>query len=59
MVTVGMKSEGQSILITVDDEGSYVPQDMVGALFEKLIQHGERSGRAGLGLYFCRLMVER
>jgi signal transduction histidine kinase len=59
VVTVGMKSEGESILITVDDEGSYVPQDMVGALFEKLIQHRGRSGRAGLGLYFCRLMVER
>ena len=26
VVTVGMKSEGQSILITIDDEGSYVPQ---------------------------------
>jgi signal transduction histidine kinase len=59
VVTVGMKSEAQSILITVDDEGSLVPQDMVGALFEKLIRRGERSGRAGLGLYFCRLMVER
>ncbi len=59
LVTVGVKSEGQYILITVDDEGSYVPQDMVGVLFEKLIQGGERSGRSGLGLYFCRLMVER
>jgi signal transduction histidine kinase len=59
VVAVGVKSERKSILITVDDEGSRVPQEMVGALFEKLIQRGERSGRAGIGLYFCRLMVER
>jgi signal transduction histidine kinase len=59
VVTVGLKIEGQSILITVDDEGSYVPQTVVGALFERLIQRQDRSGRAGLGLYFCRLMVER
>jgi signal transduction histidine kinase len=58
VVTVGVKREGKSVLITVDDEGNQVPQEMVGALFEKLIQRGERSGRAGLGLYFCRLMVE-
>jgi signal transduction histidine kinase len=59
VVTLGMKREGESILITVDDEGSLLPQDVVGALFEKFIQRGERSGRVSLGLYFCRLMVER
>jgi signal transduction histidine kinase len=53
VVTVGGKSEGKSILITVDDEGSRVPQEMVGVLFDKLIQHAERSGRSGFGLYFC------
>jgi signal transduction histidine kinase len=58
VVTVGVKREGKSMLITVDDEGNQVPQEMVGVLFEKRIQRGERSGRAGLGLYFCRLMVE-
>jgi signal transduction histidine kinase len=58
VVTVGVKREGRSILVTVDDKGKQVPQEMVGELFEKLIQRGERSGRAGLGLYFCRLMVE-
>jgi signal transduction histidine kinase len=59
VVTVGINREAHSILITVDDEGSVVPQEMVGVLFEKLIPAGERSGRSGLGLYFCRLMIER
>jgi signal transduction histidine kinase len=59
VVTLGMKSEGQSVLITVDDEGSLLPQNVVGALFEKSIRRGERSGRVSLGLCFCRLMVER
>jgi signal transduction histidine kinase len=59
VITVGLKNEGQSILLTVDDEGSAVPQETVGALFERPTQRGERAGHSGLGLYFCRLMVER
>ena len=27
LVTVSVKSEGQSLLLTVDDQGRYVPQD--------------------------------
>jgi signal transduction histidine kinase len=58
-VTVDVSLQGEAVLITVDDDGSGVPQDRVGTLFEKFSQGRERAGKAGLGLYFCRIMVER
>ena len=58
-VTVGVKKDGEFIVITVDDQGSGVPQDISKTLFQKFSQGKEKSGRAGLGLYFCRTTVER
>ena len=58
-VTVDLKEDGKFILLTVDDEGSGVPQDISKHLFEKFSQGKEKSGRVGLGLYFCRITVER
>jgi signal transduction histidine kinase len=58
-VTVGLKEDEGCVLITVDDEGSGVPQDISKNLFQKFFQGKEKCGRAGLGLYFCRITVER
>ena len=58
-VTVDLKEDGKFILIAIDDEGSGVPQDISKRLFEKFSQGKEKSGRVGLGLYFCRITVER
>lgn len=57
-VTVGLKEDREFIVLTVDDEGPGVQQDISGTLFEKFSQGREKSGRSGLGLYFCRITVE-
>jgi len=57
-VTVSVKEDGEFILIAVDDEGSGVSQEMSKNLFQKFSQGKEKSGRSGLGLYFCRITVE-
>ena len=57
-VTIDFEDDGEFILLTVDDEGSGVPQDISKSLFQKFFQGKEKSGRAGLGLYFCRITVE-
>jgi signal transduction histidine kinase len=59
VVTVGVKRDGDSILITVDDDGVGVPPDWARTVFDKFSQGRERGGRAGLGLYFCRITVEQ
>lgn len=50
--------EGPEVLIAVDDEGPGVDPEKAAALFEKFHQGGGR-GKIGLGLYFCRTMVEQ
>ena len=58
-VTVDLKDDGEFILLTVDDEGSGVPQNISKNLFQKFLQGKEKSGRVSLGLYFCRVTIER
>ena len=59
-VTVGLEDRGSSILAFVDDEGPGLPKDAshdrIFALFSK---GKDRPGKAGLGLYFCKMTVER
>ena len=57
-VTVALEEDRDFILLTVDDEGTGVPEDISKTLFQKFSQGKEKTGRAGLGLYFCRITVE-
>src|SRR3984957_14206550 len=59
-VTIGLEDQGGYVLAFVDDEGPGLPKDLPAnqlfALFSKGKSH---SGKAGLGLYFCKITVER
>src|SRR3984885_6052248 len=59
-VTIGLEDQGSYVLAFVDDEGPGLPKDLLTnqlfALFSKGKSH---SGKAGLGLYFCKITVER
>jgi hypothetical protein len=57
-VTIGLQQQEDCILVTVDDQGPGVPAESAKNIFEKFYQ-AEKSGRVGLGLYFCRMTVER
>lgn len=59
-VTLGLADEGSQILAYVDDQGPGLPEGATAAkLFGLFAKGKERSGKAGLGLYFCRITVER
>lgn len=58
-VTVEFKKEGDFVFASVDDQGKGVPPEWVGNLFQKFFQGGKNTGAAGLGLYFCRITIER
>jgi PAS domain S-box-containing protein len=50
-----------AVLIGVTDTGPGIPSDLVGNLFKKFQRVPKQTGRrrgSGLGLYFCRLVVE-
>lgn len=60
-VTLGVTADNSFVTGFVDDEGPGLPEDATAvrlfALFAK--GKGERAGKAGLGLYFCKMTVER
>ena len=59
-VTVGVKSESDCLKAYVDDEGPGLPKDLRPEQIFGLFMRGKQGGgKAGLGLYFCRITVER
>ena len=59
-VTVGVKDDGAGVFAFVDDEGPGLPPDLpVNQLFALFSKGKSHSGKAGLGLYFCKITVER
>jgi signal transduction histidine kinase len=59
VVTIGLAREGEWVTTSVDDQGPGVPEEVAGRLFQKFSQGKGKAGSAGLGLYFCRITVER
>jgi signal transduction histidine kinase len=57
-VVLGLSPEDSGVLVTVDDQGPGVPSDRAGRLFQKFGGGGPSGGKAGLGLYFCRITIE-
>ncbi|MEM8598679.1 MAG: HAMP domain-containing sensor histidine kinase [Bacteroidota bacterium] len=57
-VTVTLRPDADSVVLTVDDAGPGVPESVRPFLFQAFSQVGGRPGKAGLGLYFCRIAVQ-
>jgi signal transduction histidine kinase/CheY-like chemotaxis protein/HPt (histidine-containing phosphotransfer) domain-containing protein len=59
-VTVGIEDKIHCLLAFVDDEGPGLPKDASSdRLFALFAKGKDRPGKAGLGLYFCKITVER
>jgi signal transduction histidine kinase len=58
-VAIGLQQDGDYILVSVEDAGEGVAPELENNLFEKFSQGKGKSGRAGLGLYFCRITIQR
>ena len=59
-VTIGLEDQGNSVLAFVDDEGPGLPPGQrVDQLFTLFAKGASNPGKAGLGLYFCKITVER
>src|SRR5579863_4561732 len=59
-VTIGLEDHGDSALAFVDDEGPGLPPGQrVDQLFALFAKGKTNAGKAGLGLYFCKITVER
>jgi signal transduction histidine kinase/DNA-binding NarL/FixJ family response regulator len=59
-VTVGVEDGDPALKAFVDDEGPGLPKDSsADRLFALFGQGKDRPGKVGLGLYFCKMTVER
>jgi signal transduction histidine kinase/DNA-binding response OmpR family regulator len=59
-VTIGVEDEGGFLKAFIDDEGPGLPKDLRPEQIFGLFMKGKESGgKAGLGLYFCRMTVDR
>ena len=59
-VVIGLEQEGGTCAAFVDDEGPGLPEDLPSAEIFTLLSKGKQGGgKAGLGLYFCKVTVER
>jgi signal transduction histidine kinase len=45
--------------VCVENEGKGVPEELRGTLFDHFVRSSQGGGTAGLGLYYCRITVER
>ncbi|HYL46478.1 MAG TPA: hybrid sensor histidine kinase/response regulator [Candidatus Limnocylindrales bacterium] len=59
-VTVGLEEKGSFVLAYVDDQGPGLPKDAPpDRMFALFAKGKDKPGKAGLGLYFCKITVER
>lgn len=58
-VRIAVQSEGESLLITVEDNGEGIPPGMEGNIFNMFVRGSSRQNGSGLGLYILSRAVER
>jgi signal transduction histidine kinase len=58
-VTISLEHEPLTVRVNVDDEGPGVPSEVLPHLFELFAGGTARVRGTGMGLYFCRVTVER
>lgn len=60
VVRARVRQEGDWVWISVEDQGPAVPVERLARLFEKSVAGSEQAeAGTGLGLYFCRITVEK
>ena len=58
-ITIGYQLEEGFVRIAIEDEGPGVSPDVAPQLFQKFVRGNRAGGKAGLGLFFCRITVEQ
>ena len=58
-ITVTITRDDKGVFVAVDDCGPGVAPEIAPQLFQKFVRGKGQSGKAGLGLYFCRITVQQ
>lgn len=57
-ITLRLADEGAAIRVSVTDEGRGLDPAVAGQLSARFAQNAPSEGKAGLGLFFCRTMIQ-
>lgn len=57
-VSAVLGDDGTHICVTIHDTGSGIPLEIRDRLFQKFTKGGQEEKGSGLGLYFCRMVIE-
>lgn len=58
-IVVRVEEHGEEVLVVVEDTGSGIPDAVKVRLFERLVRGTHGTAGTGLGLYICRMLIER
>jgi len=58
-VIVSVEQHGDQLQLNVDDEGSGIPEEIREQIFQKFSGGSRYGGKMGIGLYFCRITVNK
>ena len=58
-ITVRVEERGEEVVVSVEDTGPGIPDTVKTHLFNRMVRGGHRAAGTGLGLYICRMLVER
>lgn len=58
-VTIRVEERGEDVVVSVEDDGPGIPDTVKPRLFGRLSRGTHRESGSGLGLYICRMLIER
>ena len=58
-ITVRVEDRGDEVEVSIEDTGPGIPDAVKPHLFERLTRGPHRAAGTGLGLYICRMLIER
>jgi len=58
-VTIRVEESGDDVLVSIEDTGPGIPDEMKEAVFMRFGKNRSRKSGQGLGLYITRMLIER
>jgi signal transduction histidine kinase len=58
-ITIRVEEREDDVVVFVEDDGPGIPDDLKPRLFDRLSRGPHRAAGTGLGLYICRMLIER
>ncbi len=58
-IAIRVQDGEETVLVSVEDTGPGIPEDLKETIFNRFRRGNSRASGSGLGLYICRMLIER